>query len=283
MAVPLWSPAGRLRDGVIHEDDDDSSRKIHCREEGNRLLLHQAQKSLQTGYGNVIGWSWLQGRANRDGFAGTCSSTESFGGCRLFGSAQHGGDPRRTCGILQPFRLYTNQSTPPPSELSAKMLAPAFVASPGSAPAVSNPQVHQSPSTEPTRRAPESGTSLAAKASLAGLLGLGIRGARGARRGARAARGKATTRNFSELAASGDWYVIMACRDYQKAEKAARDAGMLEESYEVLHCDLASTNSVRHFVKAFQSLGRPLDALVVSSSRVSSLAEVLAGLQRVTR
>lgn len=172
------------------------------------------------------------------------------------------------------------------------MLAPAFVASPGTAPVAATLQVHQKAS---TRRAPESGTSLAAKASLAGLLGLGL-GARGARRGARAARGKATTRNFSvqipgfsfgpekktviitgassglglaaakELAASGDWYVIMACRDYQKAEKAARDAGMLEDSYEVLHCDLASTNSVRHFVKAFQSLGRPLDALVCNAA-----------------
>jgi len=69
-----------------------------------------------------------------------------------------------------------------------------------------------------------------------------------------------------ELAATGDWYVIMACRDFQKAEKAAKEAGMFEDSYEVLHCDLASNRSVRHFVDAFHALGRPLDALVCNAA-----------------
>mmetsp|Transcript_27302 Transcript_27302/g.51103 ORF Transcript_27302/g.51103 Transcript_27302/m.51103 type:complete len:441 (+) Transcript_27302:58-1380(+) len=69
-----------------------------------------------------------------------------------------------------------------------------------------------------------------------------------------------------ELAASGEWYVIMACRDFQKAERAAKDAGLLQDSYEVLHCDLASTKSVRHFAKAFQALDRPLDALVCNAA-----------------
>ena len=69
-----------------------------------------------------------------------------------------------------------------------------------------------------------------------------------------------------ELAASGEWYVIMACRDFQKAEKAAKEAGMFADSYEVLHCDLASNRSVRHFVDAFHAMNRPLDALVCNAA-----------------
>jgi len=69
-----------------------------------------------------------------------------------------------------------------------------------------------------------------------------------------------------ELAGSGDWHVIMACRDFQKAEKAARKHKFPEGSYQVLHCDLAANNSVREFVKAFHALDRPLDALVCNAA-----------------
>lgn len=69
-----------------------------------------------------------------------------------------------------------------------------------------------------------------------------------------------------ELAGSGDWHVIMACRDFQKAEKAARDAELPEGSYMVLHCDVGSMNSVRQFVKNFRNLERPLDALVCNAA-----------------
>lgn len=81
--------------------------------------------------------------------------------------------------------------------------------------------------------------------------------------GASSGLGLATT---IELARSGEWCVIMACRDFVKAEKAARDAELPEGSYMVLHCDLASNNSVRRFVEAFRALGRPLDALVCNAA-----------------
>ena len=40
----------------------------------------------------------------------------------------------------------------------------------------------------------------------------------------------------------------MACRDFSKAEKAARRAGFPKESYSIMHCDLASLTSVHQFV-----------------------------------
>lgn len=70
----------------------------------------------------------------------------------------------------------------------------------------------------------------------------------------------------AELASSGDWHVIMACRDFSKAELAAKDAGMPEDSYSVVHLDLASNKSVRLFVDNFRSLGRPLDTLVCNAA-----------------
>merc|ERR1719343_1958234 len=69
-----------------------------------------------------------------------------------------------------------------------------------------------------------------------------------------------------ELALSGEWHVIMACRDFQKAEKVAREAGLPEDSYTVLHCDLSANNSVRQFVSAFRALQRPLDSLVCNAA-----------------
>lgn len=68
------------------------------------------------------------------------------------------------------------------------------------------------------------------------------------------------------LAATGEWYVIMACRDFSKAEVAAKNAKMPEDSYEIMHCDLASKKSVRSFVRSFRALNRPLDALVCNAA-----------------
>ncbi|CAJ1329020.1 unnamed protein product [Effrenium voratum] len=68
-----------------------------------------------------------------------------------------------------------------------------------------------------------------------------------------------------ELAEQG-WQVVMACRDFQKAEKAAKDAGMDPSTYAVMHCDLASTSSVRNFARTFQSLYPCLDALVCNAA-----------------
>ena len=62
------------------------------------------------------------------------------------------------------------------------------------------------------------------------------------------------------------WYVVMACRDLAKAEKAAQMVGMPQDSYTVMHIDLASLESVRHFVKDFRASGKSLDALVCNAA-----------------
>ncbi|KAJ7520231.1 hypothetical protein O6H91_20G073100 [Diphasiastrum complanatum] len=68
------------------------------------------------------------------------------------------------------------------------------------------------------------------------------------------------------LAQSGEWHVIMACRDFLKAEKAAMAVGMPRENYTVMHLDLASLESVRQFVENFRRSGRPLDVLVCNAA-----------------
>ena len=62
------------------------------------------------------------------------------------------------------------------------------------------------------------------------------------------------------------WYVVMACRDLAKAEKAALMVEMPQDSYTVMHIDLASLESVRHFVKDFRASGKSLDALVCNAA-----------------
>ncbi|EFJ48479.1 hypothetical protein VOLCADRAFT_81013 [Volvox carteri f. nagariensis] len=68
------------------------------------------------------------------------------------------------------------------------------------------------------------------------------------------------------LAATGEWHVVMACRDFLKAEKAAKAIGMPAGSYSVLHLDLSSLESVRQFVANFKATGRRLDALVCNAA-----------------
>lgn len=68
------------------------------------------------------------------------------------------------------------------------------------------------------------------------------------------------------LADSGEWHVIMACRDFLKAERAAKSVGMPKENYTVMHCDLSSLNSVKQFVDNFRRSGRPLDVLVCNAA-----------------
>lgn len=58
----------------------------------------------------------------------------------------------------------------------------------------------------------------------------------------------------------------MACRDFLKAERAAKKVGMPKDSYTVMHCDLSSLNSVRQFVDNFRRSGRPLDVLVCNAA-----------------
>ncbi|WOL18937.1 protochlorophyllide reductase-like [Canna indica] len=68
------------------------------------------------------------------------------------------------------------------------------------------------------------------------------------------------------LAEGGKWHVIMACRDFLKAEKAAQSVGLAKENYTIMHLDLASLDSVRQFVGSFWQSGRPLDALVCNAA-----------------
>lgn len=62
------------------------------------------------------------------------------------------------------------------------------------------------------------------------------------------------------------WHVVMACRDLEKAEKAAQDVGIPKDSYTLMHIDTASLESVRQFVKAFRERGRSLEALLCNAA-----------------
>jgi protochlorophyllide reductase len=62
------------------------------------------------------------------------------------------------------------------------------------------------------------------------------------------------------------WYVVMACRNLEKAESAAKSLEMSPESYTVMHIDLGSLENVRKFVTQFRESGRSLDALVCNAA-----------------
>ncbi|WP_071190363.1 protochlorophyllide reductase [Trichormus sp. NMC-1] len=68
------------------------------------------------------------------------------------------------------------------------------------------------------------------------------------------------------LAQTGQWHVVMACRDLSKTETAAQTVGIPKDSYTIIHLDLASLDSVRQFVKDFRNSGRSLDALVCNAA-----------------
>ncbi|NJK62411.1 MAG: protochlorophyllide reductase [Synechococcaceae cyanobacterium SM2_3_1] len=68
------------------------------------------------------------------------------------------------------------------------------------------------------------------------------------------------------LAQRGNWHVIMACRDLEKAAKAAESVGMAKENYTILPIDLGSLESVRNFINIFRATGRSLDALVCNAA-----------------
>lgn len=68
------------------------------------------------------------------------------------------------------------------------------------------------------------------------------------------------------LAQTGQWHVVMACRDIPKTEKAAQSVGMSPDTYTIIHLDLASLESVRQFVKTFRESGKSLDALVCNAA-----------------
>ncbi|KAK1405184.1 NADPH-protochlorophyllide oxidoreductase [Heracleum sosnowskyi] len=81
--------------------------------------------------------------------------------------------------------------------------------------------------------------------------------------GASSGLGLATAKALAE---TGKWHVIMACRDFLKAERAAKSAGMPKENYTIMHLDLASLDSVRQFVETFRRSERPLDVLVCNAA-----------------
>ncbi|KAL7218227.1 hypothetical protein ACSBR2_011493 [Camellia fascicularis] len=81
--------------------------------------------------------------------------------------------------------------------------------------------------------------------------------------GASSGLGLATAKALAE---TGKWHVIMACRDFLKAERAAKSAGIAKDNYTVMHLDLASLDSVRQFVDNFRQSGRPLDVLVCNAA-----------------
>lgn len=62
------------------------------------------------------------------------------------------------------------------------------------------------------------------------------------------------------------WDVVMACRDLEKAQKAASAVEIPSDSYTLMHIDVGSLESVRQFVKDFRASGKSLDALVCNAA-----------------
>ncbi|MEO1347864.1 MAG: protochlorophyllide reductase [Cyanobacteria bacterium J06635_15] len=62
------------------------------------------------------------------------------------------------------------------------------------------------------------------------------------------------------------WHVVMACRNLAKAENAAKEVGIPTDSRTLLHLDLASLQSVHHFVADFRAKGKSLNALVCNAA-----------------
>mmetsp|Transcript_17329 Transcript_17329/g.40294 ORF Transcript_17329/g.40294 Transcript_17329/m.40294 type:complete len:423 (-) Transcript_17329:98-1366(-) len=70
------------------------------------------------------------------------------------------------------------------------------------------------------------------------------------------------------LSKTGRHFIVMACRDVEKAKRVASENGMPENSYVVMKLELGSLKSVRDFVfnlKAFKS-SRPVDNLICNAA-----------------
>eukprot|EP00466_Bigelowiella_natans_P020497 jgi/Bigna1/53786/estExt_Genewise1Plus.C_240075 len=80
--------------------------------------------------------------------------------------------------------------------------------------------------------------------------------------GASSGLGLSATR---ELLDSGDWHVIMAVRDPEKAEAVAKAFEFPEDSYTIEELELESFESVRRFAKRMQN-GRQPDVLVCNAA-----------------
>lgn len=66
----------------------------------------------------------------------------------------------------------------------------------------------------------------------------------------------------------GNWHIVMACRDIDRAERAANSVNLPKDAYTVLHCDLADFASVLKFVRELSSVARVdhLDALICNAA-----------------
>lgn len=62
------------------------------------------------------------------------------------------------------------------------------------------------------------------------------------------------------------WHVVMACRDLDKAQKAAESVGIPQGSYTLIHIDLGSLESVKRFVENFRARGLSLDGLLCNAA-----------------
>lgn len=66
--------------------------------------------------------------------------------------------------------------------------------------------------------------------------------------------------------ANRGWHVVMACRNLSKTEKVAKEVGIPQDKYSIIHLDLASLASVHQFVQDFRATGKSLDALVCNAA-----------------
>ncbi|MBD2188277.1 protochlorophyllide reductase [Pseudanabaena mucicola] len=62
------------------------------------------------------------------------------------------------------------------------------------------------------------------------------------------------------------WYIVMACRNIAKTEKAAESVGISKDNYTIIQVDLGSLVSVREFVAKFRATGLSLDALLCNAA-----------------
>lgn len=68
--------------------------------------------------------------------------------------------------------------------------------------------------------------------------------------------------NAAKALADRGWHGVMACRNVEKAQRVAKEMGMVSDRYSIIHLDLGSLASVRQFVSDFRATGRSLEALV---------------------
>jgi len=64
------------------------------------------------------------------------------------------------------------------------------------------------------------------------------------------------------------WHIVMACRDVDRAERAANSVNLLKDAYTVLRCGQADFASVLKFVRELSSVARVdhLDALICNAA-----------------